>query len=338
MKPFAIDLVIPVFNESECLSEFHSQLCEVIASLPYSFRFLYVNDGSEDNTGEVLARLAQCDSRVQPIHLSRNFGHQAALSAGIHEFRADAIIMMDGDGQHPPHLIPEMIHLCESGYDIVQTQRVDDPRAGHFLKHLTSRGFYWLINRLGETNILEGAADFRLLSQEAVEALRQLPEYHQFYRGMVQWIGYRSVILPYVPACRIAGDSKYSVRKMLRLAGDGMFSFSLAPLRIALLIGTVFLLLAAAEIAYVLSFWIRSDTAALVPGWSSLMLVLMSSSGISMLLIGILGIYVGMIFQEVKRRPTYLIKAADAAPPPRGKGQSAGELDSPAAVPGYPQE
>jgi dolichol-phosphate mannosyltransferase len=216
--------------------------------------------------------------------------------------------MMDGDGEHPPSLVPEMLRLFESGYDIVHSQRIDRGRGGFFLKKLTSRGFYWTINRLGETKIAEGSADFRLMSREAVKALRRLPEYHRFYRGMVQWIGFSSVVLPFVPEERIAGRSKYSLRKMLRLAADGMFSFSLAPLRLGLLIGAVFLLLAGAEIAYVLSFWLRGTTTSLVPGWSSLIVVITVSSGISMFLTGILGIYVGMIFQEVKRRPLYLVK------------------------------
>jgi len=308
-SPRTVDVVIPVFNEGDTLNGFHTRLANAIAGLPHSFRFLYVNDGSSDDSSEVLAKLTIADARVHPINLTRNFGHQAALSAGLDVCDADAVIMIDGDGEHPPSLIAEMLHLFESGYDIVQTQRVDRGRDGFFLKNLTSKGFYWTISRLGETRIAEGSADFRLVSREAVDALRRLPEYHRFYRGMVQWIGFSSVTLPFVPAERIAGKSKYSLRKMLRLAADGMFSFSLAPLRLGLLIGAVFLLLAGAEVMYVLSFWFRGATSSLVPGWSSLIVVITVSSGISMFLIGILGIYVGMIFQEVKRRPIYLIKS-----------------------------
>jgi glycosyltransferase involved in cell wall biosynthesis len=307
-SPRTVDLVIPVFNESESLHGFHNRLATAISGLPYSFRFLYVNDGSSDDSTEVLATLTAADARVHVIKLTRNFGHQAALSAGLDVCNADAVIMMDGDGEHPPSSVPEMLRLFESGYDIVHTQRIDRGRGGFFLKKLTSRGFYWTINRLGETRIAEGSADFRLMSQEAVKALRQLPEYHCFYRGMVQWIGFSSVVLPFVPEARIAGKSKYSLRKMIRLAADGIFSFSLAPLRLALLIGAGFLLLAGAEIAYVLNFWLRGSTSSLVPGWSSLIVMITVSSAISMFLTGILGIYVGMIFQEVKRRPIYLIK------------------------------
>ena len=303
-----VDFLIPVFNEGASLHGFHARLTEAIGGLPYSFRFLYINDGSSDDSKEVLAELNAADPRVHAINLTRNFGHQAALSAGLDMCDADAVIMMDGDGEHPPSLVPEMLRQFESGYDIVHTQRLDAGRGGFFLKKLTSRGFYWTINRLGETRIAEGSADFRLMSRDAVKALRQLPEYHRFYRGMVQWIGFSSVVLPFVPEKRIAGKSKYTLRKMLRLAGDGMFSFSLAPLRLGLLLGWVFLLLAGAEIAYVLSFWFRGASTKLVPGWSSLIVVITVSSGISMFLTGILGIYVGMIFQEVKRRPLYLVK------------------------------
>jgi glycosyltransferase involved in cell wall biosynthesis len=303
-----LDFVIPVYNEGQGLTGFHRSLVEALSSLPHDFRFLYVNDGSRDDTAEVLAGLAIADARVQPITLSRNFGHQAALSAGLDAADGDAVVMMDGDGEHPAALVPEMVRLYEVGYDVVQTQRLDRGRKDVMFKRASGSAFYWLINRLGETRIAEGAADFRLLSHDAARALGQLREYHRFYRGMVEWIGFRSVILPYTPGARLAGHSKYSWHKMLRLASDGMFSFSLAPLRLALVAGLLFLLLAAAEIVYVLHFWIRGAVGSLVPGWSSLMLMLTLSNGISMIVLGILGIYVGMIFQEVKRRPVYMVR------------------------------
>lgn len=301
-----LDFIIPLYNESAGLRAFHASLLEAMAFLPHELRFFYVDDGSTDGTGAILGELARADARIQPIALSRNFGHQAALSAGLDVVSADAVLMMDGDGQHPPSMAPEMVRLFEAGYDVVQTQRLD--RGGLRFKRASGAAFYWLINRLGETRIPEGAADFRLLSRDAVNALRQLGEYHRFYRGLVEWIGFRSVILPYTPAPRLAGRSHYSLRKMLRLAGDGLFSFSLAPLRLALVIGMLFLLLLAVELVYVLSFWIRGTERSLVPGWSSLMILLTMSSGISMILLGILGFYVGMIFQEVKRRPVYVVR------------------------------
>lgn len=304
-----LDLIIPLYNEGASLRSFHATLLESLSSLPYGLRFFYIDDGSEDDTGKILADLARTDRRVQPIALSRNFGHQAALSAGLDAAAsdaADAVVMLDGDGQHPPALVPEMVRLFEAGYDVVQTVRRDPGGMG--FKGASGSAFYWLINRLGETRIPPGAADFRLLSREAASALVQLREYHRFYRGLVEWIGFRSVMLPYTPAERLGGRSKYSLRKMLRLAEDGLFSFSLAPLRLALVIGLLFLVLLAVELVYVLSFWIRGTEHSLVPGWSSLMIMLTLSSGISMILLGILGFYVGMIFQEVKRRPVYVVR------------------------------
>lgn len=308
-----LEIVVPVFNEALALQHFHEALTTAVDHLPYSIRFLYVDDGSEDGSGQLLDQLSTADPRVAPIKFSRNFGHQAALSAGIDASVADVLIMMDGDGEHPVALLAEMLRLFEMGYDIVQTQRLDRSRQGYHFKRLTGQLFYGLINLMGDTKIIEGAADFRLLSRGAVQALRQLPEYHRFYRGMVQWIGFKSVTLPYVPSTRLAGKPKYTLRKMLKLAGDGMFSFSLVPLRLGLLVGMTFLLLAGGELLYIASFLIRGTTTALVPGWSSLMLVLTVSSGISMLLTGILGIYIGMIFQEVKQRPLYLVKSGSQA-------------------------
>ena len=311
-----LDLIIPLYNESASLRRFHAALVAALSSLPCRLRFFYVDDGSQDDTGKILAGLAHADSRLQPIALSRNFGHQAALSAGLDAAArdpADAVVMLDGDGQHPPELVPEMVRLFEAGYDVVQMQRRDAPGPPRF-KRAASASFYWLINRLGETHIAEGSADFRLLSRDALLTLARLREYHRFYRGLVEWIGFRSVILPYTPAPRLAGRSQYSLRKMLRLAEHGLLSFSLAPLRLALVIGLLFLALLALEIVYVLSFWIRGDRHALVPGWSSLMMVLTLSSAISMLLLGILGFYVGMIFQEVKRRPVYVVRPETRKP------------------------
>jgi dolichol-phosphate mannosyltransferase len=306
-----VDIVIPVFNESDGLASLHRSLEAALAGLTYEFRILYVDDGSSDSTQRVLQALAASDSRVQFLGLSRNFGHQAALTAGLDHAEAEIVIMMDGDGQHPPELIPQMLALHELGYDLVQTQRMDSSNS---LKVSTARGFYWLLNRIGELNISPGAADFRLVSREVLCALRKCNEYHRFLRGLFSWVGYKSVLLPYAPQQRLAGTSKYSFRKMLQLARDGLFSFSLVPLRLAFLLSVAFLLFAAAEIVYVASFWLSGKFHALVPGWSSLIIVMTVSSSLTMLLLGFIGIYVGMILQEVKRRPAYLIKRDNSGP------------------------
>jgi glycosyltransferase involved in cell wall biosynthesis len=301
-----VDIIIPLFNEEESLSAFHQQLCEAIDQLPYDFKIWYVNDGSTDGTQKLIEGFIQGDERIIGLELSRNFGHQAALTAGLDHSSGEFVITMDGDGQHPPGLIPEMIRLAESGYDVVIAQRLDKENASY--KNITSRLFYRLINTIGDTNILAGAADFRLLRKPVVDSLKTMREYHRLLRGMVAWMGYHTVILPYNQPDRLGGKTKYSLRKMILLAAHATFSFSLIPLYLGISVGVIFLLLALAEVIYVLSFWITGTQATLAPGWSSLMFVLLFVGGCLMITLGFIGIYVGYIFQEVKGRPIYLVR------------------------------
>lgn len=302
-----IDLVVPIFNEAGVIDQFHKQVSTVLDGLSHTFHIYFVDDGSSDGTADSLRIIADSDPRVTVLTLSRNFGHQAALTAGLDASQGDFVISLDGDGQHPPEMIPQMIELFEQGYDIVQARRIDE--AGSFsFKQSTSSIFYSLINRISGTYIAPGASDFRGMSRQAVDALKAMPEYHRFLRGMVSWVGYKSAILPYHETSRMAGRSKYSLGKMFRLAMDAIFSFSLMPLYIGLSAGGMFFCLAALEMIYVLSFWIKGDTSNLAPGWSSLMFVILIVSGIIMVLLGFIGIYVGYIFQEVKKRPVYLLK------------------------------
>lgn len=302
-----ISLVIPVYNEFGVIEIIHAKILTVLDGLPYDFEILYVDDGSSDGTDATLAALAAQDDRVRVLILSRNFGHQAALTAGLDHAQGIIIISLDGDGQHPPALIPEMIELVRQGYDIVQGQRIEE-HARFSFKQATSGAFYALINRVSGTKIQPGAADFRALSRQALDSLKAMPEYHRFLRGMIAWMGFKSVILPYHEEKRMAGRSKYSLAKMFRLASDAIFSFSLMPLYIGLSAGGVFILLAAAQIIYVLLLWLTGQYEKIVPGWSSLMAVMLVASGIVMILLGFIGVYIGYIFQEVKRRPVYFLK------------------------------
>jgi dolichol-phosphate mannosyltransferase len=205
-------------------------------------------------------------------------------------------------------MIPQMIQLIEQGYDIVQAQRIEE-EGGFSFKKITSESFYWLINNISGTHIQSGAADFRALSRQALDALKAMPEYHRFLRGMIAWMGYKSAILPYHEQKRTAGKSKYSLGKMLRLASDAIFSFSLMPLYIGLSVGGLFLVLAVTQILYVLFIFITKPADVYIaPGWSSLMAILLIASGIIMILLGFIGVYVGYIFQQVKGRPVYLLK------------------------------
>ena len=302
-----IDLVIPVYEEAGVIEQIYKQIRAVLDGLPYHFHVFLVNDGSRDRTADSLRTIAKEDPRVTVLSFSRNFGHQAALTAGLDHSTGDIVITLDGDGQHPPELIPQMIDLCQQGYDIVQAQRIEDGRAFSF-KRATSSAFYKLINAISGTHIEPGAADFRALNRQAVEALKSMPEYHRFLRGMISWMGYRSIILPYHETQRVGGRSKYSFGKMFRLAMDALFSFSLVPLYIGMTLGGVLLCLAAGQIIYVLSFWLTGRSSELVAGWSSLMSVTLVIGGMVMILLGFIGVYVGYIFQEVKKRPVYLLK------------------------------
>jgi len=315
-KKLIVDLVIPVFNEDGVIDHMHKRICDVVDSLAYKFHFIYVDDGSSDGTFETLRKIAKADPRVTLLRLSTNFGHQAALSAGMDAASGDMLITMDGDGQHPPEMIPQMLDLIQQGYDVVQTQRIDEGGALSF-KRATSGLFYRLINIISGTEILPGAADYRALSHQALEGLRSMHEYHRFLRGMVSWMGYPSIILPYHEPARLAGKSKYSLGKMVRLASDAIFSFSLAPLYIGLSAGLVFFILAATQLVYVLTLWISGHTEGIVADWNSLMAVILISNGVLMIVLGFIGVYVGYIFQEVKRRPVYLIR--EGRKPERGK-------------------
>ena len=306
-RKITVDLVVPVFDEEGVIERTHKRIRDVVDSLEYDVHFIYVDDGSRDGTVDALHRIAETDPRATLLRLSRNFGHQAALTAGMDASTADVVITLDGDGQHPPEMIPQILGLVEHGYDVVQTQRMDEAQPASF-KKWTSGLFYRLINIVSGTQVLPGTADFRALSRQAVDALKVMPEYHRFLRGMVSWIGFSTVILPYQPGERISGVSKYSFSKMFRLAMDAIFSFSLVPLYLGLSLGGLFFCLAAAEMVYVLSFWVTGRTSNLAPGWSSLMFVILTVGGLLMVLLGFIGVYVGYIFQEVKRRPVYLVK------------------------------
>jgi dolichol-phosphate mannosyltransferase len=306
-KKITVDLVIPIFNEEGVVEHTHKRICDAVDSLPREVRFIYVDDGSNDGTADTLRAICAKDPRVTLLQLSRNFGHQAALTAGLDASTADVVVSLDGDGQHPPEVIPEMIGLVVQGFDIVQGQRAEATDPSIF-KNVTSKIFYRLLHVVSGTTVLPGAADFRAMSRQAVDGLKSMPEYHRFLRGMVSWMGFKAVILPYKETSRIAGKSKYSLGKMIRLASDAIFSFSLTPLYIGLSTGLLFFVLVCVQIVYVSNLWLTGQFDRIVPGWSSLMAIILIASGTIMILLGFIGVYIGYIFQEVKRRPVYLIR------------------------------
>ena len=306
-RRLSVDVVIPLYNEAQVFEQTYRALRLVIDPLSDQFTVWCIDDGSTDETSDLLRRLGAGDRRIRTIRLTRNFGHQAALTAGLAAAQGDVVITMDGDGQHPPELIPQLLSLVQHGYDVVQAQRVDAVQEGA-LKKWTSGGFYQFLNLIRGTRVLAGAADYRALSRPAVDSLNSMPEFHRFLRGMVSWMGYPGAVITYTEPKRTAGRSKYSLAKMVRLALDAIFSFSLAPLYIGLSFGAVLLCLAVVEMAYVLSFWVTGRNSGLAPGWSSLMFVVLIVGGMLMVLLGFVGVYVGYIFQEVKRRPVFLAR------------------------------
>jgi dolichol-phosphate mannosyltransferase len=308
-------VVTPCFNEAEIVLLFYDALKPVLQSLTgLDHCILFVDDGSGDGTLDKLSGLAARDPRVQVLSLSRNFGHQAALTAGLDAAQGDAVVVMDSDLQHPPALIPQMVKLWREGHDIVSAIRQTTADSTAF-KRLTSGAFYWLVNKLSDTRIIPGAADFCLLSHQAHQALRRLPERHRFLRGLVSWIGYRRAFVMFEAPARPAGHSKYSTLKMLGLALDAIFSFSVVPIRLAAHLGLLAISLSLLYLAYILfCFFFRHD---LVPGWTSIIFIVTFLGGVQLAFIGVLGEYIGRIFEEVKSRPLYMLKQQPPAPGPR---------------------
>lgn len=321
-----VEIIVPVYNEAAVVHAFYEQLAGATRDLPWRVRVTFVDDGSTDGTEDQLASLADKDPRVRWIRLSRNFGHQAALTAGLDQADADAVITMDGDGEHPPELIGEMLSLHSAGYDVVLGARQSE-RGASLFKAASRRVFYRLLAALSDTAVVGGVADFRLLSRRALGALRQMREYHRYLRGMVNWVGFPTVVLPYQPALRLAGSSKYSLRKMTRLAVNAIFSFSLVPLYLGLAAGAALFGLGFLEAVYVGAKWILGRGEDLVPGWSSLMFMLLIMGSLLMFAISIVGVYVGMVYQQVKGRPVYIVETRGGESRETGREQAAHERE-----------
>lgn len=300
-----ISVVIPVFNEAGNIERLYARLESVMNDIGMSREYIFVDDGSIDGSLAILKELNKKDQRVKVVSFSRNFGHQIALTAGLDHSIGKATICMDADLQHPPELIPTLVDYWKKGYDVVYTVRTETQKAT-FLKTLTSKFFYWAINKIAHTNIPENAADFRLISRRAVDVLKNIKERDRFLRGLVCWIGFNQIAVPYVAQPRLHGKSKYSFIRMLRFALDGMTSFSSAPLYAATFLGLVVSLLSFFYGVFVLYARLFTDRS--VPGWTSIITLILFLGGVQLVCVGIMGEYVGRIFNEVKRRPLYLIR------------------------------
>jgi dolichol-phosphate mannosyltransferase len=315
-KTGLLSVVVPCYNEAEVIGLFYREIRPVLGALDLDFELILVDDGSADSTLEQLNRIAEGDPAVGVYSLSRNFGHQIALTAGLDAARGDAVITMDADLQHPPSLIPELVRQWREGYDIVSAIR-ERTEGETWFKGVTSRGFYTLLNSLSSTKVPQGAADFCLISRRVAESMRDMPERHRFLRGLISWAGFRRAFVPYQAPRRAAGHTKYSPVKMVTLALDAVFSFSAQPLRLALRAGLGITALGFLYLAWTL---IKGYVLhALVPGYSSLIGVTMILGGCQLVFIGLIGEYLARVFEQVKGRPIYLLKQE----PPAVKGPAA---------------
>ena len=303
-----LTVVCPVYNEAEIVESFYETLKGVLDGLDhrYDSTILFVVDRSEDDSLEILKRLARSDPDIRILSMSARFGHQMALVAGMDHCASDAVILMDSDLQHPPELIPTLLEHFEQGFDVVWTVREDTPDTSRF-RRITSRLFYRVVNRIGDVEMQESAADFRLVSRRVVEIFQtQIRERNQFLRGLFAWVGFPGVGVPFTVRERPAGRSKYSVSRMVRFAVDGLVSFSKSPLQAAIYAGFLValggLILAA---VIVVEFFLSGD---FPPGWATLAILVIVFSGIQLLFLGIVGAYIGAIFDEVKARPHYIVE------------------------------
>jgi len=317
-----LGVIVPVYNEAAGLEEFCRRLLAVMTNLDLDWQILFVDDGSSDDSAAIIANWQQRESRIGLIRLSRNFGKELAMTAGLDHVNADAVVIIDADLQDPPELIPTLIERWREGYDVVFAQRKS--RQGEsWLKRVTAASFYRVINWVSRTPIPRDTGDFRLLNSRAVEALARVRERHRFMKGLFAWIGFRQTAVPYDRDPRHAGQSKFNYWRLWNFALDGITSFTTAPLRVATWLG---LLVALGAILYGLIIIFKTlmwgDP---VPGYPSLMVVILFLGGVQLVSLGIIGEYLGRLFEESKQRPLYLI---DALSLPSGAGGDGGRPDS----------
>lgn len=299
-----ISIVIPLLNEENNLAELFNRLKQVLESSGKPWEIIYVDDGSTDNSFRLMETLASKNNRIKGLSLSRNFGQQVALIAGMKEAVGNLIITMDADLQHPPELIPDLIKKQVEGFDVVNTKRIEHQGTGK-LKKWSSNWFYSFLNKLSEVKLEAGFADFRLFTRKALDAFLEFQEKDRFNRGLVVWMGFRQGIVSYIAPPREKGHSKYTFRKMVRLGLDGITAFSSKPLRIASYLGMITTFLGFLYLIYALITFLAGFT---TPGWTSMIGVIVLLGGIQLLCLGIIGEYISRIYNESKNRPLFFIK------------------------------
>jgi len=316
-----LSIVVPVYNEEEVLPSFFARVAALLTSLPAATEIVFVDDGSRDGTPDVLARIAQGDPRVRVIGLTRNFGHQAALSAGLDHCTGDAVVLIDADLQDPPELIADFFAKWEEGYEVVfgLRRRLEEGA----VKRLVYHAFYRILRALASVEIPLDTGDFCLMDRRVVDDVRRLPERTRFLRGLRSWVGPRQIGIEYARQARRQGESKYSLAKLFKLAFDGIVSFSTAPLKLALFLGLLVSTIGFVSIAVIV--YLRLSHRFELPGWASLMVIVLFLGGIQLTTIGIVGEYVARIYEEVKRRPLYMVGRRTGFPSGVGAGPDRSE-------------
>jgi glycosyltransferase involved in cell wall biosynthesis len=302
-----VSVVIPAFNEEENIVVIIDRLEKVFNCLNYDFEVLLIDDGSSDKTLAVFKMMAQAKSNLFYIEFSRNFGHQPALKAGLNESHGDCVISLDADLQHPPELIAQMLQKWEEGYEVVYTRRQTDPTLS-YSKRKSSSFFYKLINYLSDIEIEPGTADFRLLDRKVIEVFKEFKENDPFIRGLVKWLGFNQFAIDYIPDKRFKGASKYSISKMKKLAIQGVTSLSIKPLHTAVYLGFIFSSLSILYIPYVLFAIYDGEN---ISGWASTIITIVFFGGLQLIILGIIGIYIGKMFIQSKNRPNYIVRSTN---------------------------
>ncbi len=309
MDKIICSVIIPMYNEEAVIPETYRRLTSVMEGFGEPYELLFINDGSRDRTGEILRELCKSDRRVKLIDFARNFGHQIAITAGMDYAAGECMVIIDGDLQDPPELIPDMIKLWRQGYEVVYGKRLS--REGEtFFKKFTAKCFYRILRRMTDVDIPVDTGDFRLIDRKVSEALKQLPERNRYVRGLMSWVGYKQVAIEFQRSERFAGETKYPLKKMIKLAMDGIMSFSYKPLKIATYVGSIISFVSFFYLIAVLVqriFWPESVQS----GWASLIAVSLFFNGIILLILGIIGEYIGRIYDEAKGRPLYIISRLD---------------------------
>ena len=299
-----LSVIVPCFNEEVVIGHTHARLDAALRAITPDFEIIYVDDGSRDRTAELLHGLQQSHREVRVLRLSRNFGHQIAVSAGLDYAAGDAVVLIDADLQDPPEVIADMVGKWREGFHVVYGQRIERSGETRF-KLWTARAFYRLINRLSEVPIPLDTGDFRLMDRAVVDALKRMRERHRMLRAMTSWVGYRQVAVPYERAARLAGESKYPLRKMLAFALDGIISFSAIPLKLVTMVGLAFSALSLLGIVYAVVMRLLTDN--WMPGWTLTFIAILLIGGLQFIFLGVMGEYIGRIYSEAKDRPLFLV-------------------------------